>query len=192
MRTAVVLASGVRSGSCRNRRLPQSARRGALLERRNRMETEFGLALWMRYTRLLLDQAEGLPLLVASYDEILEDPESFSEQAHRFLKDLGMAVTPAVDRSAVREFIDPKLRHSAQDLSGLGAASDLYGTMMDLHGTHDSFVPPRLGSEAPWIAEQLTSAGPEWRQSWNIPGEPPPTVGSRLRGLVRRASSIGR
>ena len=162
------------------------------LERRDWMETEFCLALWMRYTRLLLEQAGGMPVMVSSYDDVLEDPEGFSEQARQFLQGTGMAVEPAVDPSSVHEFIDPGLRHSAQPLGDLGATADLYAVLQGLTGVHTSFAPPTLGTEEPWIDEQLTAEGPAWRASWKVPGVQPRSTGDRVRSLVRRATSFGR
>jgi hypothetical protein len=159
---------------------------------RDHMDAEYGLALWMRYTRLVLEQSAGLPLLVTSYDDVLEDPVAFAEQARAFLAGLGMAVTPDIDLSAVREFIDPGLRHGARNEAGPGATSDLYDTLRGLSGVHTSFVPPALGPEAPWIDAQLTSAGPEWRATWKAQGRPDRSAATRLRALVRRASTIGR
>jgi hypothetical protein len=162
------------------------------LERRDWMETEFCLALWVRYTRLLLQQAGGLPVLVSNYDEVLEDPEAFSEQARAFLQGVGMTVEASVDPASVREFIDPDLRHSRQDLADLGPTADLYRVMQELTGGHASFVPPRLGGEEPWVGEQLSSAGPAWRSTWKPPGVQPRSTGDRVRSLVRRATSFGR
>ena len=162
------------------------------LERRDWMETEFGLALWMRYTRLLLEQAGGMPVMVSCYDDIVEDPEAFSEQARAFLQGTGMAVESTVDPSAVRGFVDPNLRHSAQDVDDLGATAGLYDVLRGLTGIHPSFAPPALGVEAPWIGEQLTASGPEWRTSWKVPGVQHRTTGQRVRSLVKRATSFGR
>ena len=162
------------------------------LETRDYMETEFGMALWMRYTRLLLEQAAGMPVMVTCYDDVLEDPVTFSERVREFLAGQGMAVAPGVDLPSVHEFIDPALRHSSRDPAGLGATADLYDVLQGLAGVHDSFAPPPLGVEAPWIDAQLTAAGPEWRDTWKVPGEVPRTAGTRLRSLVRRATSIGR
>jgi hypothetical protein len=162
------------------------------LETRDRMETEFGMALWMRYTRLLLEQAAGMPVMVTSYDAVLEDPVAFSGRARDFLAGRGMAVVPDIDLPSVREFIDPGLRHSSHDAALLGPTADLYDTMQSLVGFHDSFTPPPLDAEAPWIDAQLTAAGPAWRDTWKVPGEVPRTAGTRLRALVRRATSIVR
>jgi hypothetical protein len=162
------------------------------LERRDWMEPEFCLALWTRYTRLLLEQSGGMPVMVSNYDDVLEDPEAFSEQARGFLQGLGMAVEPSVDPAAVREFIDPELRHSARDLADLGPTADLYGVLQGLTGVHRSFEPPELGDEAPWVDAQLSAGGPEWRATWKPPGVQPRSAGDRVRSLVRRATSFGR
>jgi len=162
------------------------------LERRDWMEREFCLALWMRYTRLLLEQAGGMPVMVSSYDDILEDPEAFSEDARRFLEGVGMQVAPGIDSPAVGQFIDPDLRHSTEETADLGATTDLYDLLRALAGVHASFDPPTLGEEDAWIDEQLTAFGPQWRDTWKVPGSQPRTPGHLLRALGRRVSSIVR
>ena len=103
-----------------------------------------------------------------------------------------MAVSSSVDPSAVREFVDPDLRHSAQDVADLGATADLYEVLRGLTGPHRSFAPPSLGVETSWIDEQLTASGPEWRTSWKEQGVPARSTGDRVRSLVRRAIPFGR
>ena len=166
------------------------------LEHRDYIQSELGLALWMRYSRLLLEQSRGMPVMVSYYDDILEDPETFSEGVRAFLADLGMAVAPDIDRSAAREFIDPSLRHSAHDLTDLGPTAELIDIMRGLTGVHPSFAPPELGPEPPWVEEQFQAYGPEWHASWKVHEVHPPirplTRTQRLRALVRRAVPVGR
>ncbi len=168
------------------------------LARRDHMAVEFGLALWVRYTRLLMEQAGGLPLLVSEYDNIVQDPERWARAARAFLVDLGVAVSPQVDTEAIREFVDPKLRHSSYQTPDHGmteVAADavaLYDILRALEGVHLSFQTPGLGPEPPWVGEQLDAVGPEWHPSWKVPGSLPPTLGGRLRALASRARSFAR
>ena len=161
------------------------------LERRNQMDPQFGTALWMRYTRLLLEQAETMPLMVSGYDDIVHDPRSWSESVRRFLGDLGMQVVSEVDAASVREFVDPRLRHNADRPPATGAAADLFDVLRSLDGVHPSFAAPALGDEAPWIEERLTEVGPEWHPSWRNPATDRPTVADRLRARWRRTSFAG-
>jgi hypothetical protein len=168
------------------------------LERRDKMEVEFSLALWMRYTRVLLEQANGMPLLVSRYDEIVRDPEGWSETAREYLSGLGVAVHPQIDITRIREFVDPKLRHSSYSPADLdasistGSSAVLYDALQELTGSHGSFVAPTFETEPAWVEEQLAAVGPEWRSTWKEPGTPPPTVSDRFRALMKRAASIGR
>ena len=155
------------------------------LERRNLMSVEFGLALWMRYTRALIEQAGGMPLMVSNYDDILEDPEAWSAIARGFLGDLGMAVDATVDAASIREFVNPKLRHNAHSPPDRGATADLFDALR-------SFGVPSFDDEAPWIGEQFAAVGPEWHSTWKDPSSSPPTIGQRLRVLMKRASFVGR
>ena len=161
------------------------------LEKRNHMDPEFSAALWMRYTRLLLEQAGGMPLLVTGYDELLEDPEGWSETGRTFLGDLGMDVAPQLDRAAVASFVDPTLRHSAKRPPDDGPTAELYDVLRSLDGAHPSFTVPALGDESPWIDERLHEVGPEWHPTWRNPADEPPTVGARMRSLWRRSPFTG-
>ena len=162
------------------------------LERRNRMDPEFGSALWMRYTRLLLEQAGGMPLMVSGYDDILRDPEAWSGAARDFLGDLGMPVRGEVDSASVRAFIDPGLRHNADRPPATGATAELFDILRSLDGIHPSFVVPALGDEPTWIADRLVEIGPEWHPSWRNPATERPTVTDRLRARWRKSPFAGR
>ena len=162
------------------------------LEQRNSMDPGYSAALWMRYMRLLLEQAGGMPLLVTDYDGLLEDPEGWSGAVRTFLDDLGMPVAAQLDTASISAFVDPALRHSAKRAPETGATAELYGVLRSLDGVHPSFVVPPLGDEAPWIEERLAEVGPEWHPTWKDPGSEPPTAGARLRSLWRRAPLVRR
>jgi hypothetical protein len=162
------------------------------LERRNRMDPQFSSALWMRYMRLLLEQAAAMPLMVSGYDDIVRDPEAWSASVRGFLGGLGMPVVPGVDAGAVREFIDPKLRHNAGRTPATGPTAELFDALRSLDGVHPSFVVPALDDEASWVEEQLVGVGPEWHESWRNPATDRPTVTDRVRALWKRAPFTGR
>ena len=77
------------------------------LEQRNHMDPEYSSALWMRYMRLLLEQAGGMPLLVTGYDGLLEDPVGWSDAVRNFLGDLGMPVAAQLDHAFDRRIRRP-------------------------------------------------------------------------------------
>jgi hypothetical protein len=168
------------------------------LERRDYMSIEFGVALWVRYTRAVIEQAGGMPLMVTPYDDILSDPTGWSETVRAFLSDLGVAVHPGVDTKRVHQFVDPTLQHSSRgpdDLGGSigdGSSATIYETLRDMTGAHTSFVAPVLEDEAPWVDEQFAAIGPEWHSTWKVPGSIPPTLPTRLRSLARRVTTLGR
>jgi hypothetical protein len=160
------------------------------LERRNTMNQDFASALWMRYTRLLLEQAGGMPLLVSAYERLLDDPVGWSEATRGFLDGLGMGVVPAVDVAAAREFVDPTLRHNARQSPVQGVTAELYDVLRSLDGAHPSFVVPGLGVEPAWIDEQFAAVGPAWHPSWRDPATAPPAFRDRLRARWRRTSFL--
>jgi len=156
------------------------------LEQRNHMDPEYSSALWMRYMRLLLEQAGGMPLLVTGYDGLLEDPVGWSDAVRTFLGDLGMPVAAQLDHASISAFVDPTLRHSTEHAPDAGPTAALYDVLRSLDGVHPSFVVPALGAEAPWIEERLAEVGPEWHPTWRNPAAEPPTAGARMRSLWRR------
>jgi hypothetical protein len=168
------------------------------LERRDYMALPFGGALWTRYTRLMLAQARGMPVLVSSYDDIVGNPTGWAGTVRTFLGNLGMPVIPHVGERAIHRFVDPKLQHSSHDRHDLddafddGSCAALYDTLTTLVGAHPSFVPPDCGPEAPWVQHQLDAVGPEWLPTWKVPGSTVPSLPHRVRSLVRRLVSPGR
>jgi hypothetical protein len=162
------------------------------LERRNRMDEQFGSALWMRYTRLLLEQAGTMPLMVSAYDDIVRDPEVWSEKVRTFLGDLGVQVAEEIDSASVQAFIDPKLRHNSERRPAVGPTAALFDTLRSLDGVHPSFVVPSLDDEAPWIGQRLAEVGPAWNPTWRNPATDRPAMTERLRARWRRARSSGR
>jgi hypothetical protein len=167
------------------------------LHKRDYIPMEFGAALWMRYTRLLLEQAAGMPVLVSPYDDIVGDPRHWSATVRAFLSDLGMAVHPTVGERSIRRFVDPKLQHSnhsRDDLrSGFGesGSATLYDALDALVGSHGSFPPPALDAEPSWVQNQLDAVGAEWPPTWKVPGSVPPSLTYRFRSLVRRLVPLG-
>lgn len=167
------------------------------LEKRDYIPPQFGVALWMRYTRLLLEQTAGMPVLVSSYDDIVGDPRRWSTTVRAFLSELGVAVHPTVSERSIRRFVDPKLQHSNHSRDDLrsfgdGTSAALYDTLDALVGTHASFTVPALETEPSWVQDELDAVGPGWPSTWKVPGSIPPTLPYRFRLLVRRLVPLGR
>jgi len=115
----------------------------------------YTLALWERYLRQALVQAEGLPMLVTRYDDLVADPVGWSAQVQGFLADSGIAVG-AVSEDEAREFVDPSARRSElteRDLLADEDVSDaqraLFAALERAVGRHSSFVSPSLQAETP-------------------------------------------
>ena len=142
------------------------------LQFRKSLPLPFGVALWERYTRLLLEHAGGMPLLISSYDDILQDPVRWSETARAFLTALGVAIRPVVE-SDVRRFVDPRLRHShhsrSKILTDTAAGTAAFEALEGCLGAHRSFVPPTLAAEHPTVGAELRSRWPDQPPAWNAP-----------------------
>ena len=67
---------------------------------RDQISLQFGLALWERYTSLGLDGARGLPVLVATYDDLLGEPLKWASRTAGFLRDHGVDARLPADSSA--------------------------------------------------------------------------------------------
>jgi hypothetical protein len=115
----------------------------------------YGLALWERYLRQALRQIDGLPVLVASYERVLEDPLAWCAEARAFLVGAGISARSHRDEEVVA-FVEPGLRHNAYTVGDLAADTDvsmpqraLYEGLEELRGRHRSFSPPDLPEETP-------------------------------------------
>lgn len=142
------------------------------LELRNSLPLPFGIGLWARYMRLLLEHAGGLPLLVARYDDLVQNPIRWSDTARRFLTDLGVAVGTG-GQGAIEVFVDPRYRHSHHVHSDMSECSPgatvVFEALERCVGAHQSFVSPELPAEDPDIAEELDSRWPDRPPIWNDP-----------------------
>ena len=139
---------------------------------RNGLPLSFGLALWERYTRLLVEHAGGLPVLVARYDDIVEDPLRWCQAVAGFLADLGIRVRPGAEDDVCR-FVDPRQRHSrrggVRTDTGTAGLKEVFGTLDGMVGAHRSFETPALPVEDPSVATELQSRWPDRPPGWNDP-----------------------
>jgi len=150
---------------------------------RNSLPERFGIALWTRYMRLVLEHAGGLPLLVTRYDDLVQNPLLWSDTAQKFLADLGVAVRPG-RQDEIEQFVDPRHRHSHHGHSDTSAFSPgvkaVFEALEPLVGAHRSFVGPLLPAEDPAVARELESRWPGHPPVWNAP---PWAVGNTETGL---------
>jgi hypothetical protein len=168
------------------------------LHRRHGVPLRFGVALWERYNRLILEHARGMPVLVSRYEDLLDDPAAWCESASAFLSQEGFDLKGAPGDEEMAEFVDPSRRHSTRTRSDLATeAPDALATLDALEsllGSHSAFDPPRLAPEAAWVEEELALIGPETQLSWQTPpwaarsggSAAGPAPGGRGRWNIRR------
>jgi hypothetical protein len=166
------------------------------LELRNGFPTSFGVALWARYNRLVLEHGRGLAMLVVRYDDLVEDPEEWIRSAESFLGALGPLARPKNTSDALA-FVQPNLRHVGNGSSNGGATApnriagtaetDLFlevdrlvSTLRAQKGAHASFAPPALEAERPAVEAELSARWPDRPPVWKDPpwsGGPDRSVG---------------
>ena len=155
------------------------------LQLRNGFPLPFGIALWARYNRLLLEHCRGLAVLVVRFDHLVEDPEGWIDAAQDFLGALG-ATVGSDGASKARAFVEPTLRHvesshsieGAFDPGGHGEEPErdlvleveqLGSGLFALEGAHGSFDPPSLEHERPGVEAELSTRWPDLPPVWNDP-----------------------
>lgn len=143
------------------------------LERRHDVPLQFGLALWERYNRLLLEHAKGMPVLVSRYDDLIADPAGWCERTGEFLGEMGLSVQSPAHEGDSGEFVDPQSRHSVHTRSEVAAKAPHALAMLDalerMVGPHPSFQAPDLAPEAPSVDAELMLVGPETKLTWRPP-----------------------
>ena len=108
----------------------------------------FGLALWERYLQHALRALAGLPVLVARYDALLNDPASWMADAAAFLNAHGVTAA-AADASGV---VDASLKHEArgqQDESVMSDAQRDLAAVVEGLSSSSTFEQPPLPEETP-------------------------------------------
>lgn len=140
------------------------------LQRRNELPLPFGVALWERYNRLLLEHVDGLPVLVSRYEELVADPVDWCARAAAFLGEVGIAVRAGAPGGAVEDFVDPRQRHSvhsgAEQISDAAALLEVIDSQL---GAHTRFQTPALGPEPASVEQELARYGLEREPSWRPP-----------------------
>jgi hypothetical protein len=157
------------------------------LGRRHGVPVSFGVALWERYNRLLLDHVAGMPVLVTGYDDLVADPAGWSAATAEFLAGVGTKLRGGGPDALSAGFVDPGLRHSSHTRAQIAAGKEvssgalaLYDALEAASGPSSPFVSPVLEPEPDSVEAELTTVGPgrklEWRPPpWAVPGNGAPS-----------------
>ena len=115
----------------------------------------YALALWERYLREAIGQVRGMPLMVTSYGEVLDDACGWCVTTAGFLGREGIEVRVQRQKE-VAAFVERGLRHAEYtreefllDRDVSDAQRELFLALEGLAGSHDRFVPPELPNESP-------------------------------------------
>jgi hypothetical protein len=143
------------------------------LQRRNDTSTQFGVALWARYMRLVAGHASGMPVLVTRFEDLLADPAGWTQSTARFLGALGLRVE--ADPRNVAASVDPGLRHSRNRPDELRLrtpwATSLYDRLLGMRGPWMSFSAPQLGPEPADVQAALDALSADTPPSWRPPAD---------------------
>jgi hypothetical protein len=125
----------------------------ASLRRRNELPSIYCFALWERYTRLVLRDVAGLPVLVLDYDALVDDP-SRAHGLREFLAAHGQ-ISGDVRFDEIKASLAVSLRHSRHDPDAFGQDARvtagqraLHETCARLTGAHGTFTTPALPPES--------------------------------------------
>ena len=120
------------------------------------------LALWERYIRATLANMIGLPVLITSYADLMDDTASWCEAAASFLTSRAIALDPENATAPISVFLERQLRHShftlndlRSDLDISGAQVQLFDTLEASRGVHNSFALPEMPPETSWTEPLL-------------------------------------
>jgi hypothetical protein len=124
----------------------------ASLASRNGLERPHALAVWERYLRSALVGCSGLPVLVVSQPDLVDDPRRVAADIRAFLAAQGLAPGRAIGAAAAS--VDPRLRHHVADPGAQGLnryQRRLWRQLCARIGEHAAFEAPNLGLETPGL-----------------------------------------
>lgn len=132
------------------------------LAARDGMDVGYGLALWERYTRVLLRDLAGMRALVVDYDATMEHPREFVDRLVEFLGADGLPPTEPDPEAAAESFVGDH-RHQVFDDADLAADPAVSAELralrhltQDLLGPHEAFPALELGPETPGLQVAFT------------------------------------
>lgn len=169
------------------------------METRQGLSRAMAFAVWERYMREAMNAVEGLPVFVAGYAELVQDPEGWAHRVGAFLREAGLDCDPATGASRVAELVaqsDGASRRgsaAAGDGPGPGRAAENAGTtpmepsavqrqlvtaIESLAGLHPAFAAPDLPPETDWVEPLLAE-----RRAAHVQRQ---QMDERLRSLRKR------
>jgi hypothetical protein len=162
----------------------------ASLERRDHFDPALSFALWERYLRAALAVAEGRPLAVLCYDDLLREPVESSDRLREFAEHHGVTAHEAAETTDRSDFVGRSYRHSNHtraDLVGHPAFTEpmlaLHDALGELTGLHESFEVPALPDPDP-DATQLLGRWRDERRLRRIAGRPARTLKAWARRML--------
>ena len=140
------------------------------------------LALWERYTKSALASSDGLPVFVASFENLLDNTPAWCEQASRFLDAICVpAAAGAV--LGVEAFIDGKLARRTATKADLETDADLLSHQAALYASLEKMRGFCPGFQASEIVDLELSA-------WSSALFAERRRVNRLEGLIRYAEGV--
>ncbi|MHB1503225.1 MAG: sulfotransferase family protein [Acidimicrobiales bacterium] len=136
----------------------------ASLATRDGIHPSQGLALWERYNRAALHCLAGVPVLIARYEDLLDDAHAWCDIVASFLDLNGIDRPSSLPYSLVEEFLDASLRRERVHGSGkshvagtslLPATAELLSLLDTLRGSHSVWISPEVPEEEPWVTGML-------------------------------------
>jgi hypothetical protein len=115
----------------------------ASLTKRSGLTTEGGIAVWEGYMARAARAASGAPVLVCSYEAMLNDPIGFAESSREFLLEQGVELDPRGNTAIAAQSVEQTLVHhrNADDAALTGEQATLLHTLTNLVGPHQRFDP---------------------------------------------------
>lgn len=120
------------------------------LASRDGVSPAFGLALWERYTRILLGDLDGHPACFVPYERLLAEPGSVARELVAFCPEEPLSDAPP-QVAAVVAYLDGGHRHQRRtDHAALSPAqAALDEVVLGLAGPYTAFTAPDLPAESP-------------------------------------------
>ncbi len=170
----------------------------ASLEARDQLGRVYCLALWERYLRAGLSAVSGLPTLVSTYDEILDDPAAWCTAVRGFLGEVGIATEePAAN---ALDYVDTALQHVKLDREAVGGdpavsseQHQLLAVVEGLRGAHHALSVPAVPRETPTTEALLAERRrlhPRDREHREL-GEYSRSLGEQFVELQRYSENLG-
>ena len=168
------------------------------LNRRNGFSEPLGLALWERYVIASIRNAQGLPVALVRYTDLLSNSQTWLQEFENHMLGWGHQLPATRSTSGADSIPKPSHRHHSEDENATaaidGVQAELYENLCSKTGFYPSL--PALASDlelSPWSSSLLderrrTAGQRQWLTKWD------PASGSAAvrRGALRLRSTLGR